>query len=320
MSRVLPLGTEREATEFLRKLDKLQKLVDSQVLRRDLGSQPPESLQLLWYSLGTLSQSFDMMFAFQTTLQRGLDNTDPVTRCFAASMLSRMDANLKPALLLSVAEQGLDATDVLCRRNAARIMFDLKAKGAPLLSKALLDKDEVVRNWALKLIQTLGKDAQPAIPALVEMVKQIPVTMGSEIPDIQLRADACDLLADFGSSAASAAKTLQLICDERIDAEDNRYLRLRAARALYKVSGNVKPALKVVSEILDSRNAKTRVDESGTPIDDGSYWPRVWAYGLLTELGKEAQSLSSKVDKLLKEEENLTVRQAAEEALKAIGK
>jgi hypothetical protein len=60
------------------------------------------------------------------------------------------------------------------------------------------------------------------------------------------------------------------------------------------------------------------VDEAGLPIDDGSYWPRVWACDLIAELGSEATFAIPKLEKLLKEEENATVRAAAEEALRVI--
>jgi hypothetical protein len=86
------------------------------------------------------------------------------------------------------------------------------------------------------------------------------------------------------------------------------------------VSGNAKQVIKVASEILDAKVGTIMVDDLGQPIDDGGYWPRVWACDLLAELGKEAVAAAPKLEKLLKDEENATVRAAAEEALKAMGK
>jgi HEAT repeat protein len=231
-----------------------------------------------------------------------------------------MGVTVKPAVLLSILEESFSSNDLQCRRNAARMMFELRSKGLPVLNRALIDKDEHVRSWGLKLVEALGKEALPALPALIELIRIASQVSGAEIPNIQLRAEACDLIAEWGPAAASAAKVLQAVSEERLDGEDNRYLRLRAVRALHAVSNTPKQVIKVALEILETRPATIQVDEFGQPIDDGSYWPRVWACDMIAELGKDAASAIPKIEKLLTEEENATVRAAAEEALRAIDK
>jgi HEAT repeat protein len=231
-----------------------------------------------------------------------------------------MGVAVKPAILLAILEESFSSNDLQCRRNAARMMFELRSKGLPVLNRALTDKDEHVRSWGLKLVEALGKEALPALPALIELVRVASQMSGADIPNIQLRADACDLIAEWGPVASSAAKVLLTVSEERFDGEDNRYLRLRAVRALHAISVNPKQVIKVALEILETRPATIQVDELGQPIDDGSYWPRVWACDLIAELGKEAISAIPKLEKLLKEEENATVRAAAEEAMRLIDK
>ncbi len=320
MSRLSRSGMEREVQDLLRRLDRIQKNAEYWLQPRNLESIDHENLQSLWGSLNAIAVSLDEMLTFQPTLMRALEGTEPVSRCYAAAILSRLGIQIKISTLLSILEESFASTEVACRRHAARMMFDLKGKGVPLLSRALIDKDEHVRNWGLRLAQAIGKEALPALPALLELVRQSSQTSGAEIPNIQLRAEACDLIADFGSAAANAAKVLLAVSDERLEVDDNRYLRLRAVRALHLVSSNAKQVIKVASEILDAKVGTIMVDEQGQPIDDGGYWPRVWACDLLAELGKEAIGAAPKLEKLLKEEENATVRAAAEEALKAMGK
>jgi HEAT repeat protein len=320
MSRVSTVGMEREIQEVLRRLRKMEKTADYWLQQRHREGADPENLQALWTSLGGMSQCLDVLYSFQPTLLKALESADSASRCHAASLLIRMGVTLKPNTLVNILEEAFASTDTQCRRNAARMMFELKSKGLPLLNKALVDRDEHVRSWGLKLAQALGKEALPALPALIELIRVASQTSGADIPNIQLRAEACDLISEWGPAAVSAAKVLLAVSEERFDGEDNRYLRLRAVRALHEVSSNPKQVVKVAIEILETKAATIQVDDDGNPIDDGSYWPRVWACDLMGELGKEAASAIPKLEKLLKEEENATVRAAAEEALRSIGK
>lgn len=318
MSRVSTTGMEREVQDVIRRLRKMEKTAEFWLQHRNREGVNEENMQALWTSLGGLTQCLDTIYSFQPLLHKALESGDAACRCHAAALLVRMGVAVKPPLLLSILEESFSSTDVQCRRNAARMMYELRSKGLPVLNRALIDKDEHVRNFGLKLVEALGKEALPALPALIELIRVASQTSGADIPNIQLRADACDLVAAWGAAAASAAKVLLTVSEERFDGEDNRYLRLRAARALHAVSNNPRQVVKVALEILEARPAIIQVDELGQPIDDGSYWPRVWACDLLSELGTEAATAVPKLEKLLKEEENATVRAAAEEAMRVI--
>lgn len=318
MGRVSTVGMEREIQDVLRRLRKMEKTADYWLQQRHREGANDENMQALWTSLGGLTQCLDTIYSFQPMLLRALESGDSACRCHAAALLVRMGVAIKPSILLAILEESFSSNDLQCRRNAARMMYELRAKGLPVLSRALVDKDEHVRSWGLKLIQEVGKEALPALPALCELIRSAVQVSAADIPNIQLRADACDLIADWGTAAAGAAKVLLAVSEERFDGEDNRYLRLRAARALHAVSDNPKQVIKVALEILETKPVTIQVDENGMPIDDGSYWPRVWACDLIAELGSEATAAIPKLEKLLKEEENATVRAAAEEALRVI--
>lgn len=318
MSRVSSTGMEREVQDVLRRLRKMEKTAEYWLQQRHREGANDENMQALWTSLGGLTQCLDTIYSFQPLLHKALESGDAACRCHAAALLVRMGVAVKPQTLLAILEESFSSSDLQSRRNAARMMYELRSKGLPVLSRALTDKDEHVRNWGLKLVQALGKEAMPALPALIELVRVASQTSGADIPNIQLRADACDLIAEWGTAAASAAKVLLTVSEERFDGEDNRYLRLRAVRALHAVASNPKQVIKVALEILEARPAIIQVDENGVPVDDGSYWPRVWACDLIGELEAEGASAIPKLEKLLKEEENATVREAAEEALRKI--
>jgi hypothetical protein len=320
MSRVSSTGMEREVQDVIRRLRKMEKTAEYWLQQRHREGANEENMQALWTSLGGLTQCLDTIYSFQPLLHKALESGDASCRCHAAALLVRMGVAVKPAILLSILEESFSSNDLQCRRNAARMMFELRSKGLPVLNRALTDKDEHVRSWGLKLVEALGKEALPALPALIELVRVASQMSGADIPNIQLRADACDLIAEWGPVASTAAKVLLTVSEERFDGEDNRYLRLRAVRALHAISVNPKQVIKVALEILETRPATIQVDELGQPIDDGSYWPRVWACDLIAELGKEAISAIPKLEKLLKEEENATVRAAAEEAIRLIDK
>lgn len=320
MSRVSTTGMDREVQDVIRRLKKMEKTAEYWLQQRHREGANDENMQALWTSLGGLTQCLDTIYSFQPLLHKALESGDASCRCHAAALLVRMGVTVKPAVLLSILEESFSSNDLQCRRNAARMMFELRSKGLPVLNRALIDKDEHVRSWGLKLVEALGKEALPALPALIELIRVASQMSGADIPNIQLRAEACDLIAEWGPAAASASKVLQAVSEERFDGEDNRYLRLRAVRALHAVSSTPKQVIKVALEILETRPATIQVDEFGQPIDDGSYWPRVWACDLIAELGKDAASAIPKIEKLLTEEENATVRAAAEEALRAIDK
>lgn len=320
MSRVSTTGMDREVQDVIRRLKKMEKTAEYWLQQRHREGANDENMQALWTSLGGLTQCLDTIYSFQPLLHKALESGDASCRCHAAALLVRMGVTVKPAVLLSILEESFSSNDLQCRRNAARMMFELRSKGLPVLNRALIDKDEHVRSWGLKLVEALGKEALPALPALIELIRVASQMSGADIPNIQLRAEACDLIAEWGPAAASASKVLQAVSEERFDGEDNRYLRLRAVRALHAVSNTPKQVIKVALEILETRPATIQVDEFGQPIDDGSYWPRVWACDLIAELGKDAASAIPKIEKLLTEEENATVRAAAEEALRAIDK
>lgn len=320
MSRVSSTGMEREVQDVIRRLRKMEKTAEYWLQQRHREGANEENMQALWTSLGGLTQCLDTIYSFQPLLHKALESGDASCRCHAAALLVRMGVAVKPAILLAILEESFSSNDLQCRRNAARMMFELRSKGLPVLNRALTDKDEHVRSWGLKLVEALGKEALPALPALIELVRVASQMSGADIPNIQLRADACDLIAEWGPVASTAAKVLLTVSEERFDGEDNRYLRLRAVRALHAISVNPKQVIKVALEILETRPATIQVDELGQPIDDGSYWPRVWACDLIAELGKEAISAIPKLEKLLKEEENATVRAAAEEAMRLIDK
>lgn len=320
MSRVSSTGMEREVQDVIRRLRKMEKTAEYWLQQRHREGANDENMQALWTSLGGLTQCLDTIYSFQPLLHKALESGDASCRCHAAALLVRMGVAVKPPILLAILEESFSSNDLQCRRNAARMMFELRSKGLPVVNRALTDKDEHVRSWGLKLVEALGKEALPALPALIELVRVASQMSGADIPNIQLRADACDLIAEWGPAAASAAKVLHTVSEERFDGEDNRYLRLRAVRALHAVSANPKQVIKVALEILETRPATIQVDELGQPIDDGSYWPRVWACDLIAELGKEAISAIPKLEKLLKEEENATVRAAAEEAMRVVDK
>lgn len=85
---------------------------------------------------------------------------------------------------------------------------------------------------------------------------------------------AIDVLAHMGPQSKTALATLNdLLPLAESDRDDKRWLALRAAKAIWKISGDSSPAMKVASRLADDKEA----------------WLRVHAADLLGEIATEGR-------------------------------
>src|SRR5579872_6850880 len=169
--------------------------------------------------------------------------------------------------------QALTHGNSLVRRAAFQAVLRLKpANLVEMLTQALADKDWEISKIAAETLETLGKDAEPAVPALcVALRSKINVlreaalkTLAVLDPDAQqtipaleeallekkltVRAWAAEQLGKFGDKAADAAPLLVLLASSWRGGVGHR------AAAALKLIG--KPAVPHITAALTQKDAK----------------------------------------------------------------
>jgi HEAT repeat protein len=181
------------------------------------------------------------------------------------------------------------------RAKAAAILARIgpPAKAAvPALAALLKDEQAETRREALFALGEIGPDSKPALPAIAAALDDA---------DEKVAYAACYALGKIGPDAMDAKPALQ----KMLDAEDE-FLRVAAAWALARVHPECpETPLKSVPLLIEA-------------LDEPAPMIRLEAIESLRCLGPRAKDAVPALEKAA-EDENETIRQAAAEALKAIG-
>lgn len=195
-------------------------------------------------------------------------------RLAAATSLQKFGRQATPAIpLLIAAVKEKDSNGDLLRR-AASVLYAIgpEAKDAiPTLSEVLLDEgrggmlrgeaayalsgmgrasiepltnalergDKVGRSEALRGLRNLGKDAEPALPALVKALRD---------KDDSVRRGALEVLTAIGRPSAPSVLAI-------LDETNDEDLRERAVEALGKIGAEAKEAFTALVRIVENRSA-----------------------------------------------------------------
>ncbi|RMF92114.1 MAG: HEAT repeat domain-containing protein [Planctomycetota bacterium] len=181
------------------------------------------------------------------------------------------------------------------RRAAAYALGDFGPEAAPAveaLAEALNDEDPSVRSEILFALGAIGPDAKPALPAVRKALKD---------RDMNVRYAACYAICRMGTEAADAKNDL-LACIGGADS----FLEFAASCALAHSVPNDDNVAKLVLPQLVER------------LDSNIPGVREEALRALASLKAKAAPAKSAVQKLV-DDPNPAVRQAAREALAAIG-
>jgi HEAT repeat protein len=141
----------------------------------------------------------------------------------------------------------------------------LGAAGTPLIVEALKTKDNELRKQAMKVLRSLGPDAESAVPALIK---------GLEDRDAEMRQEAARALKSIGPRAEAAVPGLTLRLNDK-----DALVQCWSADALGSIGSAAKPAIPNLQRLM---NLKTegRVDI-----------PHICAAEALLRMGHEAAAL-----------------------------
>jgi HEAT repeat protein len=190
------------------------------------------------------------------------------------------------------------------------------------LVKQLKDPSADVRRAAAKSLGEMGADAMPAVPALIKALK--------DDKDMFVRRFSAQSLGELGPDAKSAIKELTNAMKD-----PKKEVAEAATSALSKMGDEGVPAL--VDTIKDKKKdlkvrqmaiqslgtmskdtPKAAVTALADALKDADL--RVTAVGALGDLGPNASSAVEAIQSVLKDNKDRTFRQAANTALKKIGK
>jgi TolB protein len=137
-------------------------------------------------------------------LRKALQDQDPLARLSAAASLVQIDPDTRAGLAVLVA--ALKDDDAKIRRMAAELLGDIgpdASLASAALGLALQDADLGVRWMAADSLGQIGPGAEPAVPALIETLK-----------DKTIRSAAASALGAIGPAARAAASPLAAALDE----------------------------------------------------------------------------------------------------------
>jgi hypothetical protein len=256
----------------------------------------------------SLSQCLDWIDSVSGILSQIISSKEPSARIAAANLLAKLNGEEEQPIL-SVVFSAATSDDLFCRRLAAEAMGHLGAAGGSMLPIALRDTDEKVRHFGLMAAQRLGPQAIAAVPALISILCQDGGPDTDEIPQLYFRMDSCDSLREVGPAASEAVPHLLSIVAQQFSDEDNRWLQLRAAHALFAITGDQGKSIEVALAIL--------VDSSRTLVmpEDLNYWLPCLACDLFAELGPSAKAAIPRLQQVLHEEQNEFIRTSIQRAI-----
>lgn len=138
----------------------------------------------------------------------------------------------------------MDDPDAFVERRLAELISDLESD------------DEGERWDAAGELKDMGPLAAPSVPALIKVLRNRRLTEFNAY----VRGMACDALGAIGPEARDAVPTLiECTADEPGLSEEGRWLRLRAAVAIFKISGDAQVARRVAGELLSDSEEWLRV-------------------------------------------------------------
>jgi HEAT repeat protein len=112
-----------------------------------------------------------------------------------------------------------------------------------------LQSDDEHRRWdAASDTKQMGPLAAPAVPALIKvLLERRPTEFNPYV-----RGMACDALGAIGTEASDAVSALvECTADEPGLVEESRWLRLRTAVAIYRITGDVEIVRRIAGELAN---------------------------------------------------------------------
>ncbi|MEW6777848.1 MAG: HEAT repeat domain-containing protein [Bdellovibrionota bacterium] len=176
-------------------------------------------------------------------LVKALSDSSPKVRSMAALALGKIQSPEGPAALVLL----LKDQDRMARWAASVALGKSGAAGVPELSRALWDKDPLVRLGALQALSFMGKDAVAAVPSLAQKLSD---------EDPSVRAAACGALASVGEGAAEAA----LPALGKLAGDGEPSVRLAAVRSLPRLAhaGFTAEAVALLKRFLSDKSPEVR--------------------------------------------------------------
>jgi HEAT repeat protein len=246
-----------------------------------LGHESTERCRVAAYALGTMGSSAEPAVP---ELAKALKRADVATRTSAVRALGKIGPTAKAAL--PQLEAILADKDATVRIEAALATWSISGqiKHITVLVKALDDESAAVRDRACQSLAVMKAGAKDAVDPVAKL-----------LDDKELRLRAIMTLGEIGPAAKKAAPALKKLADDK-DAETQMW----SAFALWQISGDAKPTLKVLEQTLATEAHYTQ------------------SIILLGAMRDAAQSVLPTLVALYREEEVAADRKALAEAIKKI--
>ena len=279
------------------------------------GELDNESASTAVHVMQELGRCLDYVGSVSAVLIQALSSKELDVRINAANILAKLKG-LDVGSLLPVLTQAVFSDDVTFRRIAAETIGHIGPAVSSLLAGVLIDRDQMVRHFGLMAIQRLGPDAAFSTNALAEILVTENAVDSDEIPQINQRMDACDALRAIGPGASKAIPhLLSVIAKTDSNHDDELWLRLRAARAHFAISGEIEPCRGTAISLLDYISTDSFSEET---TFDSTFWLREFACDVLAEIGPRAVAAIPRLRRCLVEDPNDLVHRAAQKALNSI--
>jgi len=154
----------------------------------------------------------------------------------------------------------LDHDDPDIAYASIMVLCRIGPSAAPAVGK-LIEKieDSTLRSVAVSALATIGPAAAPAIPSLIRVlkvaIKYKPVDHSADpipMPPVEIcdATSACSALTAFGEAAKKALPELRRCAGLHISEDFVGFLRLKAASAVWDISGEAESAVQVASDFL----------------------------------------------------------------------
>ncbi len=294
---------------------------------------------------------------------KGMKGDDEFGRTISAWAAARTNPTNKElvAEAVGIIVNAFKSKDVHVRQAAARAIIEFEVDRevvAPLLVKALEDEDKTVvanaiealaslgpkalgniddaldnkglRHYAVRLIARLGREADAAVPALIEVLGQ----QTDSAEDVEFTREAHFALSAIGPGAKAAIPVLV-----KALASSDEEVAASAAYALGKIGGEARAAVPALQRGETSESVIVQAAsvfalwqiQPGNParrvkatsllikaLDDERDLVRAGAATMLGELGNVGDRATDKLKEVRENDSTDFVRQAADEALKKI--
>lgn len=159
----------------------------------------------------------------------------PLVRSYSANALWQIGPAAKPAIPAII--YALKDREMMVRSAAASALCAIN--GMSSIIEYIDNKDVFIRCAALTELLRLGPDAQPAIPALINALKD---------NDPGIRRYIIEILGNCGSEAKDAVRILTILL------RDKGIVRMEAIKTLGKIGRSAKPACEALKEMLNAED------------------------------------------------------------------